>query len=101
MHTMELKEKLRKPTFSSQAIWNMDSEKLDAEKYPEYTIASVVERGTSKDISELVRYYGLDMIKQTILNADQLLPRTIYLAQTLFGIKVTEQQTRHRHHELV
>jgi len=73
-----------KPVFSAQAFWDVDSSQLDGDNY---TIRKVFEQGNSEDISELLRYYSKEQIREALVSAEQLRPRAISLAQTLFTLK--------------
>jgi len=84
---MKSKETARKPTFSNEAIWDMDSNMLDVDNYPEYTITSIFERGNSRDLSELIRYYGVDQVKETLSKSENLMPRAVHMANTLFNLQ--------------
>ena len=75
---------------SRTAFWDIDLNKLDADLYPDYTIIRVLERGTEKDIQEIIRYFGKDRIIETLSNAKQLLPRAIALGKKLFGLTASQ-----------
>jgi hypothetical protein len=76
----------KKPTFSNEAIWDMDSNRLDVDNEKEYVVKGILENGDSSDLNELIRYYGVDQITNILNESQDLPPRVAYRARTLFGI---------------
>ena len=75
-----------KPSLSRRAFWDTDLNSLNFDKYKDFTITRVMERGTEKDIEEITRYYGKDTIIHTLTAASKLMPRAIAMAKRNFHL---------------
>lgn len=71
---------------SKQAFWDVDFDALDAEKHKLFIVERIFDRGSFNDIKSVIRYYGKDSIKETIIRARSLSKKTLALASTLFDI---------------
>jgi hypothetical protein len=74
------------PQLSHSAFWDIDLTNLDFDRYGDFTIIRVFERGTPKDIQQIINYYGNARIINSLLNASSLQPRAIALGQIFFDI---------------
>jgi len=74
------------PQLSRAAFWDIDLDKLDLERYADFAIIRIFERGTLQDIEEIVKYFGESKITNSLTTATSLLPRAIAVAQKLFGL---------------
>jgi hypothetical protein len=77
---------IAKPALSRRAFWDVNLEGLDFDRYPEFTIVRAMERGTSNDIREIIRYYGKDKVQSILINAERLLPRAQVISRRLFHL---------------
>lgn len=74
---------IKRPHLSAQAYWEFDNSKLNTEKFDDYTIVRVFERGTSQDVNELFECYG-PRVKKVILKAQELPLRARRIAETIW-----------------
>lgn len=75
-----------RPHLSRFGFWDIDLSKMDFDRYKEFAIIRVMERGTEKDIEEITRYYGKSTIIHTLTSADRLMPRAIAAAKRKFHL---------------
>jgi hypothetical protein len=75
-----------KPVLSRRAFWDIDLQRLDFDRYADFTIVRVMERGTFSDIREIIRYYGKDTVRAIVTNAERLLPRAQLISRRLFRL---------------
>ena len=75
-----------KPVLSRHIFWDTDLHALDFDKYADFAIIRVLERGTETDVKEIIRYYGKDKIITTVTAIDTLLPRAIALSKQIFHL---------------
>lgn len=78
------------PLLSASVFWDTDLQQLDFDLYADFTIIRVFERGSERDIQELIRYYGQDKIIKAIIQAKRLLPRAQLLGKKLFHLSNTQ-----------
>ncbi|WP_394336929.1 DUF6922 domain-containing protein [Chitinophaga dinghuensis] len=83
---MQSNSNISKPSLSKRAFWDIDLKQLDFDRYPEFTVVRAMERGTSSDIREVIRYYGRDKVKYILTNSDRLLPRAQVISRRLFHL---------------
>jgi hypothetical protein len=74
------------PRLSHSAFWDIDLSKLDLDRYADFTIIRVFERGTLNDIQQILGYYGEPRIIHTITHAKSLQSRAIALGQKFFNL---------------
>lgn len=74
------------PRLSHSAFWDIDLSKLDFERYADFTIIRVFERGTQNDIQQIMDYYDKSKIIYSITHAISLQPRAIALGQKFLGL---------------
>jgi hypothetical protein len=75
---------------SKSAFWDIDLDNLDMDRYADFTIIRVFERGTSEDIKQILAYYGEHRIVESLTNALSLQTRAIALGKKLFGLSQNE-----------
>jgi hypothetical protein len=63
---------LKKPNLSKRAFWDVDLNSLDFDKYDEFTIVRVFERGTEDDKKEILKYYGRPKVRHTLTKTTSL-----------------------------
>jgi hypothetical protein len=77
---------IAKPALSRRAFWDVDLKHLDFDRYPEFTVVRAMERGTSNDIREVIRYYGKNKVQSILTNSERLLPRAQVISRRLFHL---------------
>ena len=73
-----------KPIFNKRIFWDVNFDTLDYDAKASFVIERVFERGDVDDIRQCRRYYGNDLIRNTLTNARWLSLSTICLACALF-----------------
>lgn len=68
---------------SPHLFWDVDINKLEPDKCPDYIMQRVFDNGTIYDVSYLYAYYGIKKIKEVIINIPDLQTRT---AKHLAGV---------------
>ncbi|TAF73779.1 MAG: hypothetical protein EAZ53_11135 [Bacteroidetes bacterium] len=74
---------IEKPILNKRIFWDIDFEKLDYEKYANFVIERVFERGDVEDIRNCRRFYGDEKVSQALLNAKFLPETRMYLASAV------------------
>jgi hypothetical protein len=69
-----------KPIFEKRIFWDVNFETLEYDKYANWVIERVFERGDVEDIRQCRRYYGDDKIKEALLNAKFISLNRLHLA---------------------
>jgi len=62
-------EKPSKPDLDKRIFWDIRFEELDYEKYANFIIERVFERGDVNDIRQVRRFYGDEKVRVALLNA--------------------------------
>jgi hypothetical protein len=62
-------ESVNKPTLDKRIFWDIRFEELDYEKYANFIIERVFERGDVEDIRQVRRFYGEEKVGIALLNA--------------------------------
>lgn len=75
-----------KPVLSQRAFWDTDLRTLDFERYSDFVITRVFERGSEADKVALVPYYGEQRIIDTLTHAPSLMPIALESAKQLFHL---------------
>lgn len=81
-----MKTEAKNLTLSKRAFWDTNLLMLDFDKYADFVIIRVFERGNENDIHQITTYYGKLTIISTLTNASSLLPRAISMSKLLFHI---------------
>jgi len=79
-----------KPIFNKTIFWDVEFEKLDYDKYANWTIERVFERGDVEDIRQCRRYYGDEKVREALTKAKWLSLKTIYLACAVLENKLND-----------
>jgi hypothetical protein len=79
-----------KPVFNRRIFWDVNFDKLDYDGKASFIIERVFERGDVDDIRQCRRYYGDDILCNTLTNARWLSLATICLASALFNNQLTD-----------
>ena len=72
--------------FSSHLFWDVDRSKLDLNEHCQFLIARVLQFGFLKDWQLLVKIYGVDKIKETLVEIRFLDDISLHFASNLFSI---------------
>jgi hypothetical protein len=83
---MEQTQTIQEPQLSRRAFWDTRLETLDFDRYDKFVVIRVLERGSTSDIREIIRYYGKDKIITIVTLADQLMPRAFIISKRLFHL---------------
>ena len=70
-------------------FWDIDLNTLDYNYHAQFIINRVIERGSIENWKTIKNYYGLEMVKEEILNMRSLHPKTLAFFSTYFKIKKT------------
>lgn len=79
------KDEREKPVFQRRIFWDVDFDKLDYDRYANFVIERVFERGDVEDVRQCRRYYGDNKVSDALLNAKFLMETTIYLAAAVIN----------------
>jgi hypothetical protein len=74
-----------KPQFQRRIFWDVDFDKLDYDKYANFVIERVFDRGDVEDIRQCRRYYGDGKVSDALLNVKFLMEHRIYLAAAVIN----------------
>jgi hypothetical protein len=72
--------------FSEYLFWDVDITQFDIEKNKAHLTQKVVEMGQLSDWLNLLKLYGKDEIKKTVLNLRSLSPVTLSFLSNYFNI---------------
>lgn len=64
-------------------FWDVDYNTLDWQKYADWVVVRVIERGDIDDIRQVRRYYGDDVVKNALLNAKSIRLNRLHLAAAI------------------
>jgi hypothetical protein len=73
----------QKPIFNKRIFWDVVFESLDYDAKASFVIERVFERGDVEDIRNCRRYYGDELVTQTLLKAKYLPERRLYSASAV------------------
>ena len=79
-----------KPQFHRRIFWDVNFEKLDYDKYANFVIERVFERGDIEDIRQCRRYYGDEKVSDALLNAKFLIEHRMYLAAAVINKSIED-----------
>ncbi len=79
-----------KPNFNKSLFWDINIENLDYKIHKRFIIERVLTRGNWNDWQELKSFYGLQEIKNEVVNIRYLDKKTLNFCHTLFNIKKEE-----------
>ncbi len=77
--------------FNKRSFWGLDTPKMDINNPidADTIMARVMDNGTHEDRVVAVRYFGLDRIKQALLNAPELQSTTISFCSLWWDVEPT------------
>lgn len=78
-------EKPRKPSLNPRIFWDIRFDELDYDKYANFIIERVFERGDVEDIRQTRRFYGDEKVKTALTTAKWLSSATLSLAKAVLG----------------
>jgi hypothetical protein len=79
-----------KPRLSHFGFWDVDQSTLDYDKYANFVIIRVMERGNDQDMEEVIRYYGKEAVIRELTSASSLMPTAIEAGKQLFHLKESD-----------
>lgn len=71
---------------SKVLFWDTDYTKVDWENRAQYVITKVVSFGTLEDWNQIKAYYGLDRIKEEMIQVRSLDPKSLNFLSVIFDI---------------
>lgn len=74
-----------KPKLDPRIFWDIRFEELDYERYANFIIERVFERGDVEDIRQTRRFYGDEKVKEALTMAKWLASSTLSLAKAVLG----------------
>lgn len=77
---------MQKPEFDKRLFWDVDYIVSDIDKYPQFIIVRVFERGTIADVKKLRKYLGDKKIKDEIIKAKWIEPETLNFLSAIYNI---------------
>lgn len=71
---------------SKTLFWDCDFSKIDWDKSYSFVIQRVLERGTLDEWFDIKKHYGMEKIKETVLNARYLNKKVLSFCSTIFDV---------------
>lgn len=68
------------PSFDKSIFWDVDYNTLNFDKYSNWVIERIFDRGDVEDIRNCRRYYGDEKVKTALLNAKFISQNRLHLA---------------------
>ena len=91
-----------KPIIPSHLLWSYNKDKVDHDKMYKTIIEEVMERGSIKDIAEIIKYYGLEKVQNVTLKMPVLNPKRVNLMALLWDIPIGQFKAWNtRHWEMI
>jgi len=90
-----MEEQLIIPSF---LLWSYDKNKVCPDRMYKTIIEQVIERGSIKDIAEIIKYYGLEKVQNVTLKMSVLNPKRVNLMSLIWDIPIEQfnaWNTRH------
>lgn len=72
--------------FSSHLFWDVDRSKIEIDEHSQFLIGRVLQYGYFKDWQTLVKLYGFEKIKESLLEIRFLDDISLHFASNLFSI---------------
>ena len=85
--TNEMTSQLAIPSY---LMWSYNKKKVNPQKMYKTIIAQVIERGSIKDMAELIKYYGLNKVQDITLKMPVLNPKRVNLLSLLWDIPIEQ-----------
>ena len=86
------------PVIPSYLLWSYDKTKVNPKKMYKTIIEQVMERGSIKDIAQIIKFYGLALVQEVTLQMAVLNPKRVNLMSLIWDIPVDQFKawnTRH------
>jgi hypothetical protein len=77
---------MEKPNLSKQAFWDVDFDSIDYQKYQNWVIEKIFQFGTLSDLKEVIKFYGVEKCKDSLINAHFLRLNAISLGYLILDI---------------
>jgi len=71
-------------------LWSYNKEKVCPQRMYKTIIEQVLERGSIKDIAEIIRFYGLDKVQDVALQIKVLNPKRVNLLSLIWDIPIDQ-----------
>lgn len=81
---------MKKPAISHTLLWDLNTDKIDFTRNKRIIIERVFTLGDFDDVKQIIKYYGLDTVKEEIVKAGNLDKKTLNWASQYFGIPKTK-----------
>ena len=75
---------------SAHLFWDVDRTAVDPERHRAFIIVRTMERGSLDDVMAVWRYYGPDAVREALMQARSLEPRTLFFFANQFGVRPEE-----------
>ena len=80
-----------RPQISKRTFWDVDISEDDFEHSSEWIITRVFDRGTFTEVLSIIKYYGVDFVKEALTTTTDNLPNhSILLARAIFKLNNTD-----------
>jgi hypothetical protein len=79
-----------KPQFHRRIFWDVNFDTIDYNKYADFVIERVFERGDVEDIRQCRRYYGDEKVADALLNVKFLMEHRMYLAAAVINKSIED-----------
>ncbi len=76
--------------FARRIFWDVDYDGIDWDAKAAFVIERVFERGDVEDIRACRRYYGDEVVRETLLRAKYLPIEKLYLASAVFDAPLSD-----------
>jgi hypothetical protein len=67
-------------------LWDMNMEKFDFTSNRQLVIERACTLGNFADFKEIVRFYGLELVKKELIKSESLDPKSLSFFSQIFGI---------------
>jgi hypothetical protein len=74
------------PNLDPKLFWDVTYSQDSVKKYPEFVIERVIERGSQKDFSKILKYYGKNNIRQFLLHNARFNPKNKAFIKAFFHL---------------
>lgn len=74
------------PDLDPKLFWDVRYTKYSLKKYPGFVVERVIQRGSQKDLTKLIDYFGKTKIKELLLHNDRFSPINKAFLKTYFGL---------------
>jgi hypothetical protein len=76
------------PILEKRTFWDVDIAQVNFEEHAEWIINRVFDRGTLKEVFDIINFYGKEFVRKSITTTNDYLPNhSILLARAIFNLK--------------